>query len=86
MYGNKDAIAIQDIGNTPLAVRSLKFEPVGGTHELKVLLFQLTFKPTPIVAGLRIVRFIIDGAHHIGSRENDDQLLQQDENPAGLGY
>lgn len=60
-----DAIAIQNISNTLFAVRSLKFEPVSGTHELNALMFQLAFKPTPIVTGLRIVRLIINSAYNV---------------------
>lgn len=56
-------------------VRSLKFEPVSGTHELNALLLQLTFKPTPIVGRLSIIRLIIDSAHYIRSRESPAVVL-----------
>lgn len=70
MFGKKNyPFTIQHIGDALFAVRSLKFEPVSGTHELNAILLQFTFKPTPIVAGFRIVRFIIDSVHHIRSLE-----------------
>ena len=68
-------VPIQHIGFALLAVRSLEFEPVSGTHELNALLFQLTFEPTPIVTGLNIVRLIIDRSHHIRSREPPAAVL-----------
>lgn len=70
MLGKKNyPITIQYIGNTLFAIRGLEFEPASGTHELNALLMQLTFKPAPVITGLRIVRLIIDSAHHICSRE-----------------
>lgn len=70
MLGKKNnAFAVEHIGLSLLAVRSLKFEPESGTHELNALPIQLTLKPTPIVAGLCIDRLVIDGAHNVGSRK-----------------
>lgn len=70
MLGKKNyPITIQYIGNTLFAIRGLEFEPASGTHELNTFLLQLTFKPTPIVTGLCIIRLIIDSTHHIRSRE-----------------
>ena len=51
MFGkNNNALAIEHICLALLAIRSLEFEPVSGTHELDSFLFELTLKPTPIVS------------------------------------
>lgn len=65
MLGEKNhALAIEHIGYSFFSIRCLELEPVSGTHELSVPLFQLPFESTPVVAGLRIVRLIIDDPHH----------------------
>ena len=70
MLGEKNhVLAIEHIGYSFFSIRTLEFQPVSVTHELNVLLFQIPFEPTPIVAGLSIVRLFINIPHHIRSRK-----------------
>ena len=48
---------------------------MSGAHVLNAVLCQLTFKPTPIVTGFRIVRFIIDSTYHVSGREPSAVVL-----------
>ena len=42
-----DALAVDYVSFTLLAIQSLEFEPVSGTHELNTILYQFSLKPTP---------------------------------------
>lgn len=70
MFGKKNNILSRKrIIIVLLTVSSDNFQFVSATHELNAVQFQLTFEPTPVIAGLRIVRLIIDSPHHIRSLE-----------------
>ncbi|GFI39735.1 hypothetical protein IMSAGC016_01516 [Muribaculaceae bacterium] len=69
MLGDKNNIlSRQRITVILLTVSSNDFQFVSATHELNAILFQLAFKPTPIVTCLRIVRLIIDSTYNVSSR------------------
>jgi hypothetical protein len=75
MLGKKNNILRrQRIAIVLPTVSSNNFQFVSATHELNAILFQLAFKPTPIVAGLRIIRLIVDG-RTTSVAENHRQLF-----------
>lgn len=61
-------LAIEHIGYSLFSIQDLELESVSLTHELNALPFQLPFESTPIVAGLRIVRLIINTPHHTAAK------------------
>lgn len=63
----EESATLSRIAIVLLTIGSHDFQFVSPTHELNILLFQLAFQPTPIVASFCIVRFVIDGAHDICS-------------------
>ena len=58
-----------------LAVRSLKLEVVSDTHELNSITAQFPLEPAPIVTGLHIVIFIIDGTDNVNSGEPPFRMI-----------
>ena len=64
-----NTIAVQSIGKTLFAVRSLEFEVVSDAHELNAIGIEFLFQPSPIVASLHIVILVVNGTHDVCCRE-----------------
>ena len=62
-----DTGTVETIGQAHFAICRFQFETVSGTHKLRVFLFQLAFKPSPIVVSFGIIRLLIQNGDNIDS-------------------